>query len=120
MTYNIKTIKKWTKTLRSGDYNQTSEALNDENGYCCLGVACEVFIPENKIYKDGEGFIHGGMPDDQMDSPQWLNNIDDDFKLITGVYLSTLNDSGTEGLGPFTFDEISDLVESVFILKVLK
>jgi len=120
MTYNTKTIKKWTDTLRSGDYNQTSDALHNENGYCCLGVACEIFIPKNKISKDGEGFIHGGMPDDQSSSPDWLNDIDDDFKLITGVHLSMLNDRGTEDLGPFTFDEISDLVESVFVLKVLK
>ena len=120
MTYNTKTIKKWTKALRSGSFTQTSDALNDEKGYCCLGVACKIFIPKNKILKDRKGFIHGAIPDEQYASPKWLNDIDHDFRLMTGVYLSMLNDDGIEDLDPFTFDEISDLVESVFILKVLE
>lgn len=32
----------WLSALESGDYPQTTGMLADENGYCCLGVACEV------------------------------------------------------------------------------
>lgn len=34
--------KKWLNALRSGDYKQTTGALQDEKGYCCLGVLCEI------------------------------------------------------------------------------
>ena len=43
--------KKWVEALRSGRYRQTTEVLRrtrrkdrDPAGYCCLGVACEVFM----------------------------------------------------------------------------
>jgi hypothetical protein len=34
--------QKWVAALRSGKYSQTRETLQDENGFCCLGVLCEV------------------------------------------------------------------------------
>ena len=40
MNQQIKT--KWVTALRSGKYNQTRSVLKDSNGYCCLGVLCEV------------------------------------------------------------------------------
>ena len=30
------------KALRSGDYDQTTGKLRDEDAYCCLGVACDL------------------------------------------------------------------------------
>src|SRR5262245_39316984 len=33
----------WLKALRSGKYQQTREKLRDENGYCCLGVLCDLY-----------------------------------------------------------------------------
>lgn len=32
--------------LRSGAYTQTMGCLQDETGYCCLGVACDRFMRE--------------------------------------------------------------------------
>lgn len=40
MEKRIKT--KWLKALRSGKYKQTTRFLKDENGYCCLGVLCDL------------------------------------------------------------------------------
>lgn len=40
-------IKLWVDALRSGDYKQTTETLANNHGYCCLGVACEVFNKHN-------------------------------------------------------------------------
>lgn len=43
--FNPERIKLWTDALRSGKYKQSRRLLSDgENGYCCLGVACEVAI----------------------------------------------------------------------------
>lgn len=34
----------WLAALRSGDYKQTTMTLRDEDGFCCLGVACDVYL----------------------------------------------------------------------------
>lgn len=39
---NKENIRKWVEALRSGKFQQTNGALRDLDGYCCLGVACEV------------------------------------------------------------------------------
>ena len=36
-------IKKFLTALRSGKYKQTTDALSKEGGFCCLGVACDVY-----------------------------------------------------------------------------
>jgi hypothetical protein len=33
---------KWCAALRSGEYNQIQGSLHTSEGYCCLGVACEL------------------------------------------------------------------------------
>ena len=35
--------KKLVEALRSGKYDQTDRALKDREGYCCLGVACDIY-----------------------------------------------------------------------------
>lgn len=37
---------KWLEALRSGEYAQTKYRLQDEVGYCCLGVLCDIVDPE--------------------------------------------------------------------------
>lgn len=36
---------KWLEALRSGEYAQTTEHLHTEDGFCCLGVACHLYDP---------------------------------------------------------------------------
>lgn len=38
--------QKWIEALRSGQFMQTRCQLTDGVGYCCLGVACEVYRRE--------------------------------------------------------------------------
>lgn len=38
-----KNAQMWVKALRSGQFKQDRCRLQTKNGYCCLGVACEVF-----------------------------------------------------------------------------
>lgn len=35
-------LKRWLDALRSGKYAQTRGHLRDKNGFCCLGVLCDV------------------------------------------------------------------------------
>lgn len=39
---------KWVRALRSGEYRQTKTKLKNQNGYCCLGVLCELYSKETK------------------------------------------------------------------------
>lgn len=69
----------WIPTLRSGEYEQeTTGYLHKGNGYCCLGVACDLFIRRGELdgwssdfFKKHEGWI----TDDTYalgDEYQWL------------------------------------------------
>lgn len=41
--------EKWINALESGEYKQTKGKLQDQNGYCCLGVLCDLAIQEGVI-----------------------------------------------------------------------
>lgn len=119
--HTAKQMRKWLKALRSGKYKQTISSLQDRNGYCCLGVACEVFIPNPR--RDEKRYIYGSMPsDDQLDSPQWLKDVDSMFERYvnlenskTGVCLVTLNDSYR-----WNFTSIADAVEATLLMRPSK
>ena len=40
--------KKLVEALRSGEYTQTNKVLRDKHGYCCLGVACDLYRKTEK------------------------------------------------------------------------
>jgi hypothetical protein len=41
--------EKWVAALRSGKYKQTSEVLYDYEGFCCLGVLCDIYSKEKGV-----------------------------------------------------------------------
>ena len=54
--------KKWVAALRSGEYLQSRHYLRAmKNGFCCLGVACDVYAKET-----GKGEWTEEVSDDQM------------------------------------------------------
>ena len=38
--------KKWIDSLRSGNYEQGQRYLRTDKGFCCLGVACDLYSKE--------------------------------------------------------------------------
>lgn len=44
--------KAWIAALRSGDYDQTIDALKNRFGFCCLGVACDIIQPNSWVADD--------------------------------------------------------------------
>ncbi len=109
-----KQLKKWLEALRSGEYRQDRLVLQNfkTKGYCCLGVACKVLVPNyDKITTfDGNNILIGALPKTKFGAPKWLTEIDDDVAKTTGTRLSAYND--IEG---FTFNEIADLLESLYL-----
>jgi hypothetical protein len=121
-TYKTPTPKqaqRWANALRSGKYKQITGRLQGSNGYCCLGVGCEVFIPKDKQLRTESlssiRILIGGLPSasSQPGAPKWLRAVDGDFYNKTDEHLHTLNDEG------YSFDEIADLIELVYVHKAL-
>lgn len=128
MKVSKKNIQTWVKALRSGKYMQGQSKLQVNAGFCCLGVACKLFIPEKyqSFSEHSPGMLYGCVPSDQDHSPEWLDGINDDFEKKTGAQLTRLNDgipvrsdTGTLENMELDFNEIADLLEAVYILEVL-
>ena len=102
----------WVEALRSGLFSQTRFRLQDNLGYCCLGVACELFV-KNKIFiHDNSNIIYGDVPFYQPDlkDGHWLYRIDKDYWGKTGKHLIELND-----VDKLTFNEIADKIEETYL-----
>lgn len=115
--------RKWVAALRSGEYNQCQMRLHIEgDGYCCLGVACEVFIKEGgkltKFIQEDPNHLRTGNIASYDGSygvlpksvTKWLGLAHPDGQYIDKMSkisgLTDLNDCGA------TFKEIADLIES--------
>lgn len=109
-------ILKWTAALRSGEYIKGTGTLKYNDTYCPLGVACEIFKTSNIDISIGI------VPDNLLIKPfipDWLVDISRDFNKKTGIHLWLLSDGGYEQLLSFSFDEIADLIELVYVHKIL-
>jgi hypothetical protein len=107
MNDNMKMV---LKALRSGEYKQTREALQDGGGYCCLGVMCAVFEKETgETIRRGPktGQILGGNLFDQRGVQEWVGLVDSEGDSDGERTLAELNDG--EG---YTFSQIADFIES--------
>jgi hypothetical protein len=96
----------WVKALRSGKYEQTTETLEADGAYCCLGVLCIVaglWIPEDE----------NDLDDDSGSYPE-LRALRDRCGLGDGhaatslqTILIKMNDAEL-----LCFDEIADWIEA--------
>lgn len=139
-------IQKWVNALRgttiTGEklktkYKQTTGALKDQAGFCCLGVACDIFAKDNKKARAEwcditgvgvdrpagyENFSIQGVTQCSSFLPSevmiyfGLDDIDpmvlfvNNKKKKTEDTLSSLNDAGT------SFAKIATIIEKTFLL----
>lgn len=66
-------VETWVAALKSGTYPQAKKALKNEDGYCCLGVLCEI----NKVpFIDGSGYqFPNGRTSNGMSSGEWFEEM---------------------------------------------
>lgn len=103
---------KWVQALRSGDYKQTTGHLRTDEGFCCLGVLCDLHRQES----DGAWHTNGAQMRYKLPSGDW------DYALLPETVqewagmrslnpvvkdeaLSGLNDAG------WTFGDIAEVIE---------
>ena len=109
---NEQVKQKWLSALRSGDYKQTQNYLYADNGFCCLGVLCDLYGKEHNVEwnfdEDGDYYR---FQNNQSSLPrpvvEWAG-VEDCDPYIDGVTLSELNDNGS------TFNKIADIIEEHF------
>lgn len=107
---------KWVEALRSGAYTQTKGRLRSpENGFCCLGVACDLidrdrWSTEVKYNYGDRGYDWGKRLTGFVDEP-----LDDAIGVPRGTarMLSKLNDGDKDsGIRRRSFAEIADWIEA--------
>lgn len=99
---NAELKAKWIEALRSGRYEQGRERLRSDDGFCCLGVLCDVYDssqwvtdPElgGYLYDKAYAFLPTFLPAFAALGP-------------TEATLAGLNDEGK------SFVEIADYIEA--------
>lgn len=108
---------RWVKALRSGKYQQSKQKLKKPEGFCCLGVLCD--ISQKGVWEELGGkydafkYLEGseflpravqkwaglGGPNPRMD------NTTVEFKARKYSNLTALNDAG------MPFEEIANVIE---------
>lgn len=96
---------KWIEALRSGKYEQAqNELINNNNKYCCLGVACLVAgYSDNNLRNPNTGSAYPYIPRTFDKIPKLI--LDGDIYSISHK-IGILND-----VNGFTFSEIADWIE---------
>lgn len=102
----------WVKALRSGEYQQGQNELRNADGYCCLGVLCDLYSKETGTpweYYDGyiEFLGHDTALPGQVQG--WAGCVASPVVQFPSGHVESLafvNDSGV------TFDEIATMIES--------
>lgn len=114
----------WVEALRSGKYKQGKLALKTEDGYCCLGVLCDIYaktqkkkgfskIPSGSIYDFGHDKRETDLP---IDVKKWAQISDKRIRISISndqieertpqSYLMFLNDFEKK-----SFDQIATFIE---------
>lgn len=111
-------LKKLVDALRSGEYKQNTGCLKQGNTYCCLGVACDLFIKENSEYgwQTKGDWNEYEINDKKAYLPLYVANwlgIDNPFITLLGDNLHSaayLND-----ILKYDFNQIADLIEREYL-----
>jgi hypothetical protein len=107
MNQQVKT--KWLDALRSGNYHQTQGRLRDTEGFCCLGVLCDLYTKEKGLNWDEYPVENGyRLYDESCTLPEQVMNwsgLEETNPTLIEADLARLNDDG------FGFSDIADLIE---------
>ncbi len=100
---------RWVEALRSGTYSQAQQQLKTADGYCCLGVLCEITQDKHAWRFDGYTL----RCEDEDDEREILPDS------IRGAFDITLNQQDdftnmNDDLG-MSFAQIADYIQAKFI-----
>ena len=110
---NKEVKSKWIEALRSQEYNQSFDRLRDKNGYCCLGVLCDIHAKETgnewvdmvKPIPCGKYYL-GHVSNLPKEVIKWAGLEKQNPMLTVDMSASSCNDSHE-----YTFNQIADLIQ---------
>ena len=113
-------IRLWVEALRSGKYRQTTQCLHDRDGYCCLGVLCEVAIDNGvkvKVSEGGGTTLYGGQEEKLPESVQEWAGLHDNLGYTNGFESIFINSDPYDNLvkandSGVAFASIADAIET--------
>lgn len=110
---NLDIKKLWTAALLSSEYEQTHGVLHDNDGYCCLGVLCDLYAKDtNTVWQtDGVTFSLNGESEILLvDVTIWagLPNRNPVIQLQPGINAQLSDANDNERL---TFSAIAKLID---------
>ena len=111
---NIEVKKKWVAALRSGDYKQGQGHLKGGDGFCCLGVLCDLHSKEVDHY--GWQEQQGGVYSYQGRTGTITNEVSGWADLpvsndTCGILVSMNDGGGDYALDGKDFNYIADYIE---------
>lgn len=122
---NPEVKKLWVDALESGEYAQTRSFLRGNDGFCCLGVLCDIYAKTTGIGKWietplskskhlsflGDGFkAETSLPPDVSDWADFTGLKSYEYDGIT-TDLATFNDgSNAREVPSLTFSEIAKII----------
>lgn len=118
-TLNQENLKLWIEDLRTTEAQQTTIALHDKYGFCCMGRLCVVVIANGvNVVEDYDGtntLYDGSVSYPPPAVQEWIGYCPDDEENPTGGYghydvFAKWNDE--EGL---SFKKIADRLESDWV-----
>lgn len=107
---------KWVAALRSGKYKQAKWALNLHNGFCCLGVLCDIYSETENVpwqREEKRSCMLDMISSLPVPVQEWAGGITGAGLLPfrdrnnRSILLTNLND--TDGLN---FSQIADVIEN--------
>ena len=121
----ISRVQKLVDALRSGEFSQGKGHLHTNEGFCCLGVACEIYrretdlgewvdhkptykafkLPEKESHLTGTN-IAGVTAILPAEVARWFG-----FSTTTGIYHENSSLANDNDIGK-TFAEIADIIEN--------
>ena len=129
MNEDVKAL--WLTALRSGEYQQTTGTLQNSEGFCCLGVLCDLAVKQGvevSVTKAEytSAYIYGGCMSTLPRSVREWAGMDDSGSLVDVIevaeyehdeevdveYAYSLIDLN-DGAG-YNFSQIADVIEEQF------
>ena len=104
----------WIEILRSGTYKQGTGTLQKGDQFCCLGVACDLLIDEDKKMRNDIGCLAGAYVTEysQPDAPRWLKLINRQMERKTAPIKNSVAD--LNDIRRMSFNSIADTLEFHF------
>jgi hypothetical protein len=113
---NLDHIRRWHDALLSGRYQQTTGALENKRGNCCLGVACREAIADGVPIRVDVRNWHVQFDGHQSylssATAAWLGT--DEDPTLTCVHGDVRNEAASLNDRGHTFDQIADDIRATW------